>query len=145
MILFFRRQINLLFGKKTLLLPHIGYIKTEEELEEYILNYKMDKSDWNYACTNIKLSEKFMRKYKWHLDWSTVSICQTFSESFMLEFRWRINWQYASGDQKMSEAFVRKNKKRIHWVYFFYSQKSELPIPLRAQIIRECSPAFKKQ
>lgn len=92
----------------------------------YYTSVKDFRANWkNYnskeirnLCKRQKLSNKFIREMKDHLDWFTISQYQPLTEEQMVEFKELINWEYLcryNRKIKLSEQFMEKMIDYINW------------------------------
>ena len=79
--------------------------------------------NWSKISINHKLSEKFMREFKYKIDWNCISKYQKLSEDFIREFKNKVNWGFICIYQKLSENFIREFKDKVAWVYISKYQK----------------------
>ena len=79
------------------------------------INDSMTKKDWfNISCYQ-KLSEDFIRKYKYSVNWNLISSRQKLSENFIREFQDNVNWLAISSNQNLSENFIREFQYKVDW------------------------------
>ena len=62
-----------------------------------------------------KLSEDFIREFRYRVDWMWVCIHQKLSELFMREMKDKVKWNYAAENQKMSDEFILEFYDRINY------------------------------
>ena len=112
-------------------------MKTEQKRLDYInkelnTNYtSLEEVDWYDISINQKLSEDFIREFKYKVNWDCISKRQTFSEEFIREFQDRVEWFYISVYQTLSESFIREFQDEVNWTGISQYQK------LSEDLIRE--------
>ena len=79
--------------------------------------------NWSKISINQKLSEKFMREFKYKIVWNCISKYQKLSEDFIREFKNKVSWGFISKHQKLSENFIREFKDKVDWAYISKYQK----------------------
>lgn len=82
--------------------------------EEFIREFKYDL-DWNWISRFQRLSESFIEEHKDLVDWMCISFSQALSEPFIEKYKDKLSWMWISGNQKLSESFIENHKGLIDW------------------------------
>ena len=99
------------------------YISSCQKLSESFIREFKYKVVWYYVSSCQKLSEDFIREFSDMVDWYRISLLQKLSENFIREFKDRVYWRNISKYQKLSVDFIREFKDRVDWRYISESQK----------------------
>ena len=123
-------------------------LQMKKQIELYDLKNKLLKKwgTWDKICSNVFLSEdfirefhhkltlyniglyqifseKFIRDFQNELTWSHISMNQQLSENFIIEFQHKVEWYWISWTQKLSEDFIRRFHNKVNWVNICIQQK----------------------
>ena len=76
------------------------------------INYKLD---WEFICSELKLTNKFMIDNKKELFWSSISYSQKLNLEFIKRFKDDIDWYIISIHQKLNEKTISEFKDLVDW------------------------------
>jgi hypothetical protein len=95
------------------------------QIESFLAKHAdaLTHAQWAFACQFQKLSESFIREFRYQVDWRFISAFQTLSESFIREFQHQVDWHYVSICQTLSEGFICEFKDKVNWKNVQYEQQ----------------------
>ena len=80
---------------------------------------------WSKISEYCKLSESFIRKFKYDIYWNIVSQYQILSEAFIREFANYVNWNCVLRIQSLSRSFIREFNHKLDWIHIYNYTLSE--------------------
>jgi hypothetical protein len=88
----------------------------------FIEKYK-NKLDWFYISRSQKLNKNFIIKYHENLYWSEIGASQILDNELINMFHYKLNWMDISYCQKLSENIIIKYKNNVNWFGISKCQK----------------------
>ena len=66
---------------------------------------------WVFISQDQRLTEDFIREFKYKVKWSSISQKQILSEDYIREFKDKVDWVFISHYQRLTEDFILEIKK----------------------------------